>query len=56
MTDLFQFYKRAIALRHDHDALNHGDFKVLATDDGQRCIVMRRRAAKEEAYRCDKSR
>ncbi len=45
--DLFQFYKRAIALRHKHDALNHGDFTVLATDDDQRTIVISRKSSKE---------
>jgi cyclomaltodextrinase len=44
---LFQFYKRAIALRREHDALNHGDFAILATDDQQRTIVFSRTSSKE---------
>lgn len=44
---LFDFYKRCIALRRDHDALNHGDFNVIATDDVQRCFVASRRSHKE---------
>ncbi len=31
--DLFDFYKTAIGLRRKHEALNHGDFSVVATDD-----------------------
>jgi glycosidase len=45
--DLFSFYKRAIALRREHDALNHGDFAVVLTDDNQRVIVTSRRSKKE---------
>jgi cyclomaltodextrinase len=46
--ELFDFYKRAIALRRQHDALNHGDFAVVATDDAKRVIVMSRRSEKEK--------
>lgn len=45
--DLFRFYKAAIALRRQHDALNHGDFAIIATDDAQRVIVTSRRSKKE---------
>jgi cyclomaltodextrinase len=45
---LFQFYKRAIALRRQHDALNHGNFAVLVTDDNQRTIVFSRKSSKEK--------
>jgi cyclomaltodextrinase / maltogenic alpha-amylase / neopullulanase len=44
---LFDFYKQAIALHRQHDALNHGDFTVLATDDKQHSLVVSRRSAKE---------
>jgi glycosidase len=44
---MFDFYKRAIALRRGHEALNHGDYNVLATDDVQRAFVFSRRTAKE---------
>jgi glycosidase len=45
--DLFNFYKQAIALRRQHDALNHGDFAVVATDDAQRVLVFSRKSEKE---------
>ncbi|MDQ2918681.1 MAG: alpha-glucosidase C-terminal domain-containing protein, partial [Verrucomicrobiota bacterium] len=45
--DLFDFYKRAIALRRGSDALNHGQFSVLATDDVQRTIAFMRRSPNE---------
>jgi len=45
--DLFRFYKQAIALRRQHDALNHGDFAVVAADDEHRALVMSRRSEKE---------
>ena len=45
--ELFDFYKRAIALRRGSEALNHGDFTVLATDDVQRTMAFTRRSPKE---------
>jgi glycosidase len=45
--ELFKFYKEAIALRRQHDALNHGEFTFLTSDDVQRAIVFSRRSAKE---------
>ena len=45
--DLFNFYKRTIALRRQHDALNHGDFSVVVTDDEQRVLIASRRSPKE---------
>ena len=44
---LFRYYQQAIALRRQHDALNHGDFSIVATDDVQRAIVVSRRSPKE---------
>jgi glycosidase len=44
---LFDFYKRAIALRRQHDALNHGEFAILAADDAQRVIITTRRSRRE---------
>src|SRR6202040_2483684 len=45
--ELFNFYKQAIALRRQHDALNHGEFAVIATDDAKRILVASRRSEKE---------
>ena len=45
--ELFKFYKQAIALRRQHDVLNHGEFTVIAIDDVQRCLVVSRRSTKE---------
>ena len=45
--DTFNFYKKAIALRREHEALNHGDFAVVMTDDVQRALVFSRRSPKE---------
>src|SRR6266550_4650964 len=45
--ELFKFYKQAIALRRQHDVLNHGEFTVVAIDDVQRCLVVSRRSTKE---------
>ena len=47
--DLFEFYKQAIAFRRQHDALNNGDFAVVATDDSQRVIVTSRRSTKRRS-------
>ena len=44
---LFDFYKQAIALRRQHDALSHGGFNFLATDDSKRVIVARRQSPRE---------
>lgn len=48
--DLFAFYKKAVALRREHNALNHGDFAIVATDDAQRAIVISRRSQKESLF------
>ena len=48
--DLFDFYKSAIGIRRKHDALNHGDFSVVATDDAQRVIVTMRQSKSETLY------
>jgi glycosidase len=45
--DLFAFYKKAIALRRESDALNHGEFTVVATDDLGRTLVIGRRSTKQ---------
>lgn len=44
--DLFDFYKRVIALRRENEPLNHGEFSVLATEDVQRAMVFTRRSSK----------
>jgi glycosidase len=46
--ELFSFYKKAIALRREHESLNHGDFAVLATDDTQRTLAISRRSKTEK--------
>lgn len=40
--DLYDFYSRAIHLRHDHEALRRGTFKVLAADDERNTLVFER--------------
>src|SRR4029079_18702157 len=44
---LFDYYKRAIALRRQHEALNQGDYTLLTADDVQRSVVFSRRTSKE---------
>jgi pullulanase/glycogen debranching enzyme len=48
--ELFGFYKRAIALRREHAALNHGEFNLVSTDDVQRSMVFSRRSKKENLF------
>ena len=48
--DLFRFYKTAIGIRRKHQALNHGDFSVVATDDTQRVIVTARKSKTETLF------
>ena len=45
--ELFDFYKHAIALRRGSNALNHGEYALLATDDVQRAIVFSRRSSQQ---------
>jgi len=45
---LFDSYKQMIALRRQHDALNHGDVKTIATNDGKGVFVMSRASDKEK--------
>lgn len=46
-SDLFAFYKKAIALRRENGALNHGEFAIVATDDQQGTLVFTRRSKKQ---------
>ena len=46
--ELFSFYKLAIALRRQHDALNHGDCTFVAADDKQRVLAFSRNSEKEK--------
>ena len=48
--DLFAFYKAAIGIRRKHEALNHGDFSVVATDDSQQVLVTMRESKSERLY------
>lgn len=45
--ELFQFYKQAVALRRQHEALNHGEFRFLQTDDAQHAVVFSRESKNE---------
>jgi glycosidase len=45
--EIFDFYKRAIALRREHEALNHGDFSLVAADDKQQLLAFKRQSEKE---------
>ena len=45
--DLFDFHKRAIALRQESDALRHGDFEVLHTDDELQLFAFSRSLGEE---------
>lgn len=45
---LFNSYKQSIAMRRQHDALNHGEFKILGTDDSKHVIVFTRQSDKEK--------
>ena len=44
--EIFDYYKRAVALRRENEPLNHGEFSVLATEDVQRTMVFTRRSSK----------
>jgi len=44
---LFNFYKAAIALRHESTALRHGDIEFMAEDDRSAFLAMRRSDDKE---------
>ena len=46
--ELFDFHKRAIALRNESDALRHGDFRVLLADD-ERALFAFARTLDDEA-------
>jgi glycosidase len=48
--DLFDFYKTAIGIRRKHEALNHGDFSIVATDDSHRVLVTLRQSKGEKLY------
>jgi glycosidase len=48
--DLFKYYKDTIALRRQHDALNHGDFAVVVADDEHRMLLMSRHSDKETLF------
>ncbi|MDQ3197765.1 MAG: glycoside hydrolase family 13 protein [Verrucomicrobiota bacterium] len=46
--EIFAFYKSAVALRREHDALNHGDYRVIVTDDKHDSTAFVRQTAKEK--------
>ena len=45
--ELFDFYKRAIALRRGNHALNQGEYSLLTADDAQKAMVFSRRSAQQ---------
>lgn len=46
--DLYDYYRRAIQLRHDHKALRHGTFEVLTADDERNTLVFARTLGEEK--------
>ena len=46
--EIFNYYKSAIALRRSHDALSHGDYEVVTTDNEHDAFAFVRRSAKEK--------
>jgi glycosidase len=44
---IFDYYKSAVALRRGHDALSHGDYSVVFTDNDHDTLAFVRRSAKE---------
>ena len=46
--ELFKFYKSAVALRRGHDALNHGDYQVVFTDNEKDSMAFVRRSGQEK--------
>ena len=46
--EIFAFYKSAVALRRQHDALNHGDYQVVSTDNEHDSFAFVRRSAEEK--------
>ncbi len=45
---IFKFYKDAVALRRAHDALNHGDYRVVFTDNEHDSMAFVRQSGKEK--------
>jgi cyclomaltodextrinase len=45
---VFDYYKSAIALRRAHDALSHGDYRVLVQDNDQDALAFVRSDDKEK--------
>ena len=47
-SEVFKFYKAAIALRLSHDALRHGDFRVAAAGDEAHTFAFQRHSDSED--------
>jgi hypothetical protein len=47
-TEMFEFYRSAIALRRTRDALRYGDFSVLIADDEAQTLAFRRSYGDEQ--------
>ncbi len=48
--ELFDYYRRAISLRREHHALNHGDYATVLADDAQGSLVVRRQSEQETLF------
>ncbi|MBA3961669.1 MAG: alpha-glucosidase C-terminal domain-containing protein [Chthoniobacterales bacterium] len=46
--EVFDYYKSAVALRREHDALNHGDYSVVFQDNDHDSLAFVRRSDKEK--------
>lgn len=50
--ELYEFFRKAIAMRHELAALRRGDFRMLSAEAGAGLIVFRRRLAGEDVTVC----
>lgn len=50
--DLREFFKKAIAMRHELEALRHGDFRVVSAEQGSGLIVYTRKLGKQQVTVC----
>ena len=46
--EIFNYYKSAVALRRAHEALNHGDYRVVFTDNDHDSLAFVRQSGKEK--------
>lgn len=50
--DLREFFKKAIAMRHELEALRHGDFRMVSAEQGSGLIVYTRKLGKQQVTVC----